>query len=175
MALPSTPDAAAPVMNTAPPASGDAETWRRVALLMALAWLTTLLLWWRSRGRANAAQAPASHHAAAPAPQGTGGNRELKTACAADDARGARDALLAWARTQAGAAPAPTSLRALADHTGGELATTIRALEKYLYGVDKTPWRGQALWQAFHDHPHGAKATPATEPALPRLFKLGAG
>ncbi|MBK8960780.1 MAG: protein BatD [Proteobacteria bacterium] len=174
-ALPSTSEAAAPVVNAAPTVGNDAETWRRVALLMALAWLTTVLLWWRSRGRADAAQAPASHHAAAPAPHGTGGNHELKAACAADDARGARDALLAWARTQAGAAPAPTSLRALADQTGGELATAIRALEKYLYGVDKTPWRGQALWQAFHDHPHQAKAAPATAPALPRLFKLGAG
>lgn len=171
------PGAAAPSASAPPVANIEAETWRRVALLLALAWLATLLLWWRSRhtGAPLAAVGSSATSGAVKPPHGAGQTRDLKAACAANDARGARDALLAWARTQRGASAAPTSLGALATVLGGDLAVEIAALERHLYGVDNSAWQGQALWQAFQRHPQIGKPSEAAAAPLPKLFKLGAG
>lgn len=172
------PKAQTPPVNVpAPGTVDDAGPWRSLALVLALAWLATLVLWWRSRRHP---AAPVQHTAAPGITTGAAGHgarstRDLKGACAADDARGARDALLAWGRAHAGEAGAARSLRELAQGCGDELAAEIAALERHLYGLDDKPWRGQGLWQAFQRQPQDTASTRAPAPALPRLFKLGAG
>ena len=171
---------AAPVTTAAASATtasnDDAALWRALAVVLALAWLITLALWRHSRQAtqgATGAPASASTDPSA-APHNARATRDLKGVCAADDARGARDALLAWAHAQPAWPADLRSLRAVALRVGGELALEIERLERHLYGVDEQTWHGQALWQAFQHQPPVAPATAVGTAPLPKLFRLGA-
>lgn len=176
--IPATSVAAA---STTP--AGDIPTvshegpWRMLALLLGFAWLATLVWWWWSRRgsspRSGLAQA-ATVDPTTP-PRGARAARDLKGACTADDARGARDALLAWAKSQRGSSAELRSLRCLAQQVGAELGAEITALERHLYGSDVGAWHGQSLWQAFQRQPQTIIAKNPAPPPLPQLFKLGTG
>jgi len=177
-AIPPAQPAADGELPAPPPAvMTDSTPWRAIALFLAIVWLLTLALWWHSRrGVSTAAVTPTGVVNGGPTPpHGAGATRDLKAACAADDARGARDALLAWGRAQGGQGAQPRSLRELAQRAGSELAAEIAALERHLYGVETADWRGQALWQAFQREPQPRLDKQVSAPTLPKLFKLGAG
>lgn len=165
--------AAAPAADTLPaaaPGAPPAGPWFALALAFALAWVVTLLAWWLS-ARGPSAPAPGRTHEPA-APRTAQAARDLKRACADDDARAARDALLAWGRAGA-VQPAPRSLRALAAGVDDALAAETLALERRLYGADGSGWRGRALWESFQRYrPAAAAAQAANDDALPGLFKL---
>ena len=172
--------AASPAPAGAGPAASEEGPWRVLAVLLGTAWLVTLVLWWWSKrglsppgGLARAATADIKTP-----PHGARAARDLKGACAGDDARGARDALLAWARSQRSGSAELRSLRDLAQQVGAELSVEITALERHLYGADGSDggaWYGQSLWQAFQRQPQTIAAKNTPPPPLPRLFKLGAG
>ena len=160
------------------PAASHEAPWRMLALLLGFAWLATLVLWWwwsrrGSSPRSGLAQA-ATVDPTTP-PRGARAARDLKGACAADDARGARDALLAWAKSQRGSSAELHTLRCLVQQVGAELGAEITALERHLYGSDVGAWHGQSLWLAFQRQPQTIVAKHPTPPPLPQLFKLGAG
>ncbi len=159
------------------PTSSHENSWRMLALLLGIAWLVTLILWWWSKRGVNpgSALAPAASTNTTTPPHGARASRDLKGACAVGDARGARDALLAWARGQRGGIAEVRSLRDLALRVGAELGAEITALERHLYGIDAGAWQGQSLWQAFQRQPQTIVDKHPSAPPLPRLFKLGAG
>lgn len=176
---PSTPMAA-----TAPPVTPDARVpvwqrhggWPLATLLLALAWLLTLLLWWRS-GRVTsaakvAAAAPVAH------PQSTRAlERRIGEACRAHRAEAAKEALLQWGRSRWPEGGA-LSLGELASRLGGELGEQIAALSRLLYSPSSPlspsagEWRGDRLWQAFTREPHPqGDAREGAQSALAPLFR----
>ncbi len=145
--------------------------WRAVAAALALAWLVTLRLWWRSRGAPPPASSARPGVAAAdPAPRGSD---DLAGACRANDARAAYAALLRLARARG----LETSPRALAEHPDTPLALAIAELERQRYGADPAGWSGTKLlaaWQAEGERSMPPGPTGGRAAALPPLHRLGA-
>ena len=163
--------AAAPV---SPPAiiTPATERWPAIAALLAGGWALTGIWWWRSQRAATPAARRTSATDPAVVPRAARAHRDLKGACAADDARGAQQALLLWAQTLPDAIAGTRSLRALARHCGGGLEQELNALERHLYGGASSAWQGQPLWQAFQRQQPIAAGTDSPPPVLPEMFKL---
>jgi hypothetical protein len=136
------------------PAPGPAETaaapaapvarngWPVAAGTIAVLWIVTLLLWWRSR-----ASRPVTRKVERPVERSASAKkllRDVQAACAVNDADGARRSLLTWAETRYAAAP-PRSLGALAARLPADLAREVLDLESHIYGADSGRWDGQAL------------------------------
>jgi hypothetical protein len=145
------PDVAPPPPTAAPAPSAaefgsSANYWPLVSGVLSIAWLTTILLWLRARygmGKSGQVRRP-RRNAAAAAPSGRRLSKQLRAACAADDAARARDLLLEWAKAEFAADP-PTNLGALRDRLPEALATEVSTLEAQLYGRDGLPWSGRRL------------------------------
>lgn len=140
---------AAPIRRTALPSPADAHgRWQWIALVLAIAWIGTLTLWWWRSRRRTSSRAPA-----------VGGDeplrrleRELRTACLANDAPRTKTALLTWARRRWPDRP-PVNLIALARRCEPELADALVSLDRALYAPGRTTWaEGNALWQHFRRH-----------------------
>jgi hypothetical protein len=152
--------AAAPGPQTAPAASGEAvqppppaaqtpsppisRSWRNLAVVLALGWATTALLWWRTHHRArNAGRADAGGNAAASdaalfVDQVIAGARR-------NDAAATRKALLRWAMTQQ---IAPPTLDAIA-RRHPVLAPWLDELDRCLYAGTATAWTGGQFAESF--------------------------
>lgn len=118
-----------------------------LSFALGLAWLATLVLWWRQRRRAAAGGAVRGD-----APAGGKASRRhlekrLRRACRAGDPGAARDALLDWGRIIRPDQP-PRSLGALGGITSAAVAAEIAALQEALYAPDAHAWRGDGLYRA---------------------------
>ena len=175
-------DAPAPAENTTTPAAVPsranetlATPWRLIAALLGLAWMLTLVMWWyqqrRAGSQANPIKTDKTDKTLDP-PHSARAIGELKQACSTDNPRGARTALLAWAAAEGGQSRTLNTLRDLGLHAGGPLATEIVALERHLYGADKSDWHGQALWQAFQNRSQHQSTSAVAVNVLPGMFKL---
>ncbi|MGE0858475.1 MAG: BatD family protein [Gammaproteobacteria bacterium] len=168
--------AATDIPDRAPAAPASAAAadspWRAVAAVLALVWLATLVLWWRSRGAPTTVSSARSGDAVlTPAPRGS---EDLAGACRANDARAAYAALLRLARAR-GLGTAP---RALAAGPDTPLALAIAELERQRYGADPARWSGAPLlaaWQAEGERSMPRGQAGARAEALPPLHRLGAG
>lgn len=159
-------------VDSAVASASPATPWRALALLLGLAWLATLTLWWFQQRRVWVLRRPPSDSTQI-APDSAHAIRDLKDACAAHDPRRAHAALLAWALAQRQYGTATGALSKLGQRAGGDLLTEIVALERHLYGGNSTPWHGLALWQAFHNHAQTPAGRENVAPPLPGLYKLG--
>jgi len=139
--------AAAPEQDTEAAAptivATDTGIWPWVASVLGTGWLLTALGWWRSRPGSRGRPAVAGPAADQP-PSGRTIFRQLRAACAVDDASRVQHLLLQWAKLQYGEA-APASLGALAEMQGDSLAAEIAGLEAHLYGDSDELWRGERL------------------------------
>ena len=145
-----------------PPA--PAGPWRWLAILNGAGWLATLLAWgwWARRLPARGQARTRTNERSEPRGPSTARlERELEVSCRANDAPGARTALLAWARATWPDHP-PMSLTAVARRCPPELAEALVALDRALYAPSATPWQGNALWERFGRH---LPATHATRPS----------
>lgn len=159
------------VAAAAPPpqAPRRANPWMWFSLALAAAWLATLAFFsraaWRAlwvRWREGARFLRLSR-------------ARLKHACAAGDARAAKDALMEWAALIWPDA-APATIGQIADlcaaAPGGErLQREIGALKRALYGAAES-WSGQELWQAFSAFSPPPPAQAAPPDAESRLAAL---
>jgi hypothetical protein len=136
---------AAPAATTTPVVTtARSSYWPVATAVLALAWLATLALWWRSRG-ARAARSERGEHAASERPQPLRRIlRDLDSACAVGDADAARRSLLAFSETKFGAA-GPRSLGALAAVLPDAVGHEVLALEASIYGATSGPWQGEGL------------------------------
>jgi BatD DUF11 like domain len=87
--------------------------------------------------------------------------QNLKTACLANDAKGAEKALLAWAKITFPQIK-PLNLAALIEHTTDDLLEEIEDLNESLYSPH-TVWLGKDLWEAFSQFKPAAKPKAAEE------------
>jgi hypothetical protein len=140
--------------------------WAIVALVLAVAWLITLLLWWRSaraRPGGSATKSPAGERQ-------TALEKKLKQACSAHQAGAAKEALLQWGRLQ-WRERSPVSLGDLARRAGGELADAVNELSHALYAAGVREWRGERLWQVFKRWPHEEGGSREQRSELEPLFR----
>jgi hypothetical protein len=136
---------AAPTPTTTPVVASARSYWPVATAVLALAWLVTLVLWWRSRG-ARASRSPEHRdQTAAQRPQPLRKIlRDLDSACSVGDADAARRSLLAFAETKFGA-DGPRSLGALAAVLPDAVGHEVLALEASIYGATPGAWAGEGL------------------------------
>jgi hypothetical protein len=136
--------AVAPTAATAPATGAARSWWPAATAALALAWLVTLALWWRSRG-ARAAGSVVRGPIAKERPQPVRKIlRDLDSACAVGDADAARRSLLAFAEAKYGET-GPRSLGALAAVLPEAVGTEVLALEASIYGATSGPWHSEGL------------------------------
>jgi hypothetical protein len=167
-------DAAAPAAPapagaaSAAPAAERGSHWPWISGALAAAWLATVALWWHSRKRG--ARPPAGGAPAKPDSKPTlrSSVRDLRSACAVNDAAAARNALLQYAEARFPDG-APRSLGALAALLSEPAAREVLALEAHIYGAVPGVWRGEGL-EALLGELESAAAPPQRaggEPLLP--------
>ena len=144
------------------------------ALLFALAWLTTLLLWRRERGRRRAADPRRSAAAGETTARGTDAQvLRFKRACLAGDARAARAALLEWGRSRwpHRAPRGPLDLLEMLDADPAAMHAAL-GIEQDLYGPEASAgWDGKRAQGAIVPLLEAALERASVEqPSLPSLY-----
>ena len=158
-----------------PSAARSGNIWPMVSAVLGGGWALTILLWWalwlRGRRRAGAAGRKPEHpdEGSRHQPNARHVLRALSAACGANDAAGARSALLQWAERRFPAAP-PRSLGALAPLLPEAIARQVLDLEAHLYGAAAGPWDGHGLSAMLRDL--DATGQPAGQPKDETLLPL---
>ncbi len=151
--------------------------WLGISAALAALWLGTLLLWWRARRRALtspalvATQTPAAKntasHAVAPL-SARSALSALQQACAANDARRARQHVLEWAAAVWPQSP-PRGLNSLAERLQDvRYVEPLQLLDRACYATD-APWNGAMLAQAFSQPPKSGADKKSTR-LIPDLY-----
>ncbi|MEW6220937.1 MAG: BatD family protein [Thermodesulfobacteriota bacterium] len=169
-ATPAAPATAAPAAPLAgPAAAGGPVLGPAATLAMGIAWLSTLLLWWRDRRRYRRPPPDGDRHPSAPARLAEAG-KAVAAACAAHDPAGARQALLLWAAARWPTDP-PPGLSAIATRLGDpDLTTEIDLLGRRLFAAQPAPWDGQRLAQLFRQAAAAHRPEKKKNPTLPALY-----
>ena len=146
-----------PVVSSEVVAASDSR-WQMLAIALAVGWLLTLLLWWRSARRANAT--PAEKVQAIETLRAA--RKRVKEACRSGDASATKEALIVWSQVQ-WPQVRPASLGELASRVSDDLAAAIDELSRALYSEERSEWRGEPLWQAFNSQQseNGADSQPS--------------
>lgn len=130
-------------------ASAGSWHWRWISIsgVVTLLVLGAIVRWWRFRKRVSAKLRPA----AVPKRNLSLARRDFLAACKLNDPRGARRALLHWARVSWPDAP-PAGLRDIAAHVeDSEFRARLQELDRACFAGDS--WTGSALSQAFERLP----------------------
>lgn len=153
-----------PITTTPITVTSDADVrfWQAVAATLAVAWLLTIVLFYR--------RAPARR------PGGMAGvalpesamEKVLKRACWENNPQAAKQALLQWGK----AGLAAESLGAIAAHCSPALREEILALNRLLYSGRNQDWQGRTLWQAFSENPLAGANFATTDDGLEPLYKI---
>lgn len=142
--------------------------------LLALGWFLTVLAWWISRriGKHRRArrtlETDLARNARSRAPVAAP-LAALASACRANDAHGAEEALLAWARVRWPAAP-PRNLGELGRRLGEPAETECRRLSAALYGRSGADWDARVLLQAARRPASRLPVQPKGRSRLPALW-----
>jgi len=161
--------------HAAVPATQGGDYWPWLGSGLALAWLATLLLWWRER-RQRLVKRNAPHPGTPALAQSdlSAALEGVRQACLTGNARQARQALVAWGQARWPDEP-PPRLEPLAARLGGEAADWIRRLDQHLYADGALAWDGPTAWHEL-EAILGATQRPALsrqkrrEDPLPPLY-----
>ena len=135
---------AASADNTPVEVTEDESTfWKGLSLLLAFAWLITVLLYIKKTGTQ-----PQLTQTNNKRPSLKSVNAVVEKAARKNDAHATRAALIDWARLFY-EDESITNLLQITAHCSSQLAETIRQLNQALYRGDGTKWSGQILIQAF--------------------------
>jgi hypothetical protein len=152
--------------------------WPWLAVLLGLAWLVTLGLWLQARraARGGAGPPPAAGPVGSPTPTPGASLARVEQACRANDATGARQALLAWGQARWPDDP-PRRLGTLAQRLGDPAEPVLAELDQRLYANGTHVWDGAAAWERLSPmlarHAQARKTTARDSP-LPPLYPQGA-
>jgi hypothetical protein len=94
--------------------------------------------------------------------------KDLKKACANNNALAAKDALLEWGRQKFNA----TNLGAIAGFCDARLRDEILHLNHTLYGKDVGQWQGKKLFQTFTENKALERITTQADKSLEPLYRL---
>lgn len=168
-----------PATPAGAPGAGAGSYWPwLLAAVLSAGWLLTLWLWWRERRPASAWRWRRRTVAAIAEPRSVSkraARNALEAACHASDARGARDALLAWAKTR-WPDVSPLTLMEVADKLADPVASPVIAdLDRAIYTNQDAAWNGPHFWELVSPV-LGSQAprekAARDEAALPRLSPL---
>ncbi len=146
--------------------------WPWISAGLALGWLLTLGLWWRSRGSVRIPAATAGEAETLSRPNLGKLRNQVQQACNANDPRQARARLLEWAVGRWPDEP-PRRLEALAQRLGGEAAGALSELDRRLYAVNPGDWQGTRAWDRLAGVLTGEKEKKAAsweDAPLPALY-----
>ena len=139
--------------------------WQVTSVVLCVGWIVTLLAWYR---RIHHKQRVVTGPALDIAPERRC-RRRLRDACLGHDMRGAKTALLDWARLRWRADP-PCSLGAIAARLDNPLLTgAIRDLDHALYCAPPMNWDGAQLWATVEPLMGRDGPRAARPPLLPDL------
>ena len=143
--------------------------WMGISAALTVVWLSTLLAWWMSRRRPRATAAASSARLPPRLADSPGQARaQFLSACARNDAPGARRALLAWVAAAWPDEP-PPGLVALAKRIGNE-AITARLLDLDRAVYAGAPWDGAALAHVLQQLPPQTTRSPGGGDGLAPLY-----
>ena len=151
--------------------SSGASYWFWIALALLIAWIATLLLWWRARSRVRAVSPSADEQEMGLSQREA--LRELKQACQANDTERTKKALLHWAKVRWPDQP-PRSVLGIAeriDHQDARHALTT--FDRCLYQDGGRSWNGEAFYRDVSDVLQAKAARMKDGPkgrALPELY-----
>ena len=171
---PSAADSAGAVSVARPLAVGGRATvaglWPWLAGLFGLAWLLTLMVWWRLR-RAPPHVATAQ---VATSTQPAASLSQIEQAFRTNEAAAARHSLLQWAQARWAQDP-PRRLDQLARRLGGEAAVVLDEIDRCLYAGQPQHWDGVAAWGRLAPVLQHASEKEAVSRgrALPPLYPQG--
>jgi len=137
--------------------------WLWVAVFLGSGWLATLAYFLIKR--------PAKKPVAEKSERGIrleDSIKNLKKACADNNAVAAKDALLAWGRQRFNSA----NLGAIAELSDARLRDEILNLNQVLYGKSADQWQGKKLFQAFVENKAREKIAVADDDKLEPLYRL---
>ena len=153
---------ATPIIN--PPQQQN--TWLWISVFLASGWLATLAYFLVKR--------PAKRPVAEKSEREIrleDSIKNLKKACAVNNAPAAKDALLAWARLKL-TDKNVASLGAIAELSDARLRDEILNLNQVLYGKTPEQWQGKKLFQAFVENKARAKIAATNDDKLEPLYRL---
>ena len=141
--------------------------WQVLSGGLALAWLLTLLLWWRSRKQTR--NEPVRDNKSIRLNEALKG---VEQACKSGQADKLKQAMLSWGRC-VWPGSTPTSLGEIGKRTPSELSEKIELLNNYLYSKTKESWDGDSFWQVFkNSHSLTAQKTKEQAGELEPLYRL---
>ncbi len=141
--------------------------WQGLSAGLALAWLITLLLWWR-RGASKHSE-PLEDKKVVRLKQAL---KEVEKACGQDDPVWLKQALLSWGQSVWPASP-PTSLGEIGRRSPAQLAEKIAQLNNVLYSQQKESWDSKSFWQVFKaSHTATGKQQEKQTGELEPLYRL---
>ena len=139
--------------------------WPWISLALAIGWITTTILLFRSSRPDTVPTKPASLPPILPL------QRAVEKACISGDAAKTKDALLAWAAVR-WPAQNITSIADIANISPAELASRINALNSALYSPQRETWEPEALLAAFRSFiSQKQKPQKAQDSVLEPLYK----
>lgn len=148
---------AAPAETPAPAPAGSsswiAGAWPWITLVIGLGWIATLVWWYLDRRRSARSTARAAEVARGPREVDgaalKAASRAVQTACASNDPRAARAALIAWAQVR-WPEDSPPGLEGIAVRLeADEAAPLLRSVDRAIYAPPGVSWEGAAAWAAL--------------------------
>ena len=144
-------DDSSPVIAGNPPTTDAGQVtqpgaWPFVVLGLLVAWVVTLVAWVRARGGKPEREATDSETS----PEVSHNVKSLRRACQTNEARDAKEALIAWAGLRWGAAN-PQTLMAIATCVRSPDTTdALMELDRVLYNANESTWtNGGHLWSCL--------------------------
>ena len=156
-------------LATRPPARADAPVdngpWPWISLLLAIAWLLTLVTWWWSRRQPRPSAPAAESRGLAEA------LKQLDRACRAENAAHCQRALIDWARAFY-SDPGISNLGDIGRRAGEPLQSAIAELERVLYSDGGGDWNAVGIATMCRNLKQTERATSkAASPGLEPLYK----
>jgi hypothetical protein len=120
--------------------------WPWIALTLLLAWIVTLILWWKARHETRITSTITSEQERRILSQRQALS-ELKQACQANDAERMKNALLHWARTRWPENPPRSVLGVAAQINDEGVRLALKQFDRWLYRDDGESWDGAAFYR----------------------------
>ena len=135
-----------PALVAAPPApETSARPWQIASAVFACAWLVTLGVFVRSRGRRRGAGRGVEKPAGEPPPDPAAARQCVLDACDASDPRGARRALLDWVGLARPGSPPRDLIAVAAQVHDAPFREAIMTLDRTLWSGRDAAWNGRTL------------------------------
>lgn len=155
-------------VTTASPSPQAAGFWPWISGFFALAWLVTMVAWWRRAQPRKVTKRGATLNENPPLAQWA---QTIKKAALANDAAATRHAIQQWAKARWPSMPGYTLHDVAQRLEPTHMPALFEQLDKNLYAPHVSSWDGRAFWDSISPHlnePTKSKSAPSA--GLPALY-----